>query len=309
MKIFKNRGDIYISKSNYKSSTEERILLILLALIIVFTTIFAIILNTKYSSVKEFFAGDEVTTEAVGVNPEDNLPQIRGKRNFLIFETDSNKKIIHYIFLVQADRDNLSYKICTLSPKTVIDSVSIADIYTSGGGAALQTKLTAFLGIDIDYYADFDKDDFIAFINKLGTFVYPSDESVKFNDSVNNEDTYSVRLNKGEENITGNSLSGILRYYSNDGYKLEKANQVIIYALSGLFNEKNFDDSQSLFRLFINSSKTNITVRDFQDNIDAVEVFCKKNTDISVYTANAEYDENNVIVPESAKQIKSLLAE
>ena len=130
MKIFKNRGDIYISKSNYKSSTEERILLILLALIIVFTTIFAIILNTKYSSVKDFFAGDEVTTEAVGVNPEDNLPQISGKRNFLIFETDSNKKIIHYIFLVQADRDTLSYKICTLSPKTVIDSVSIADIYT-----------------------------------------------------------------------------------------------------------------------------------------------------------------------------------
>lgn len=309
MKIFKNRGDIYISKSTYKSSTEERILLILLALIVIFTAVFAVILNTKYSSVKEFFAGDEVTTEAAGINPDDELPVIDGKRNFLVFETDSKKSTIHYIFLVQADRDNLAYKICSLSPKTVIDSVSINDIYTSGGGAALQTKLTAYLGVDIDYYADFDKDDFIAFINKLGSFVYPSDESIKFNDSVDNEDTYSVRMSKGEENVSGNTLSGVLRYYSNDNIKLEKANQVIIYALSGLFNEKNFEDSQSLFRLFINSSNTNITVRDFQDNIDAVEVFCKKNTDISVYTTNAEYDEKNVLLPESAKQIKSLLAE
>lgn len=309
MKIFKNRGEIYISKSNYKSSTEERILLILLALIILFTAVFSVILSHKYSSVKEFFAGDEVITEQAAKNPEDALPQISGRRNFLVFETDSKKTVIHYIFLVQADRDNMAYKICALSPKTVIDSQSINDIYSSGGGPALQTKLTGYLGIDIDYYTDFGKDDFIAFVNKLGTFIYPSDESVKYHESANSNDTYSVRINKGEENMTGNSLSGLLRYYSYDDVKLDKVNQIIIYALTGLINEKNFNDSQSLFRLLINSSQTNITVRDFQDNIDSLEVYSKKNTDISVYTTNAQYDENNVLVPESAKQIKSQLSE
>ena len=71
MKLFKNRGDIYISKSTYKSSTEERVLLILLAIIIVFTIVFSAVLVHKYSSVKEFFGGDEVTTEDAVLNPED----------------------------------------------------------------------------------------------------------------------------------------------------------------------------------------------------------------------------------------------
>ena len=52
MKIFKHRGDIYISKSNGKKSREEHILLILLVIIIIFTVAFFGILSQKYSSVK-----------------------------------------------------------------------------------------------------------------------------------------------------------------------------------------------------------------------------------------------------------------
>ena len=83
MKIFKHRGDIYISKSNGKKSREEHILLILLVIIIIFTVAFFGILSQKYSSVKEFFAGENVTvTEQV--NAVKKLPKISGKSNFLI---------------------------------------------------------------------------------------------------------------------------------------------------------------------------------------------------------------------------------
>ncbi|MFR2018466.1 MAG: hypothetical protein ACLS27_07570 [Eubacterium sp.] len=88
MKIFKHRGDIYISKSSGKKSREEHILLIMLAIIVIFTVVFFAILSQKYSSVKEFFAGDSVTVTQQANNGVEELPQISGKSNFLIIETD-----------------------------------------------------------------------------------------------------------------------------------------------------------------------------------------------------------------------------
>lgn len=308
MKLFKNRGDIYLSKSTYKSSTEDRVLLILLAVIVVFTAVFAAVVVHKYPSVKEFFAGGEVTVDEDSPVVGDELPQISGKRNFLIIETNRAKTDIHYVFLVQADRDNKAYKVCTLSPDMVVDGDSITDIYKMGTGTGLQKRLMEFLSIDIDYYAAFTSDDFISFVNKLGTFVYPSNDDVKFNDKTD-DDSYAVRLSKGEVHITGSQLSSLLRYYSNEDVNFDMTNQIFLYALTSLFNSDNFENIQSLFRSFINSSQTNITVRDFQDNMDSLEVFCKKNGDIFVYSVKCDFSEDNIIVPESAQQIKSYFTE
>lgn len=179
MKIFKNRGDIYISKAGYKSSKEERILITLLVIIVILTIAFAVFLANKYDSVKDFFAGDSVTVTEVE-NGIEELPEITGKTNFLILETDTEKTEIHYIFLLQADKDYLSYKVCTLKPDMVIDGESIYDIYLQGGGASLQTRLTSYFGFDIDYYASFDDDSFIEFVGKMGKFTYPSNEKNSF---------------------------------------------------------------------------------------------------------------------------------
>ena len=138
MKIFKHRGDIYISKSESKKSREEHILLICLAVIVSFTVVFFAILSQKYSSVKDFFAGDSVSVTQ-NVNVEQELPQISGKVNYLIIETDDEESTIHFAFLIQADADSLSYKVCTLSPKTDIDGQSLYDLYSLGGGATIQT--------------------------------------------------------------------------------------------------------------------------------------------------------------------------
>ena len=180
MKIFKHRGDIYISKSESKKSREEHILLICLAVIVSFTVVFFAILSQKYSSVKDFFAGDSVSVTQ-NVNVEQELPQISGKVNYLIIETDDEESTIHFAFLIQADADSLSYKVCTLSPKTDIDGQSLYDLYSLGGGATIQTKLTSYLGVSIDYYATMTTSDFIEVVNKLGSFIYPSPYAVKFN--------------------------------------------------------------------------------------------------------------------------------
>lgn len=307
MKIFKHRGDIYIGKSSGKKSKEEHILLILLIIVVIFTIAFFAILSQKYSSVKDFFAGDSVTVTEQADNSVEELPQISGKSNFLIIETDEEESVIHFAFLIQADKDTQSYKVCTLSPKTDIDGQSLYDLYSLGGGATIQTKLTAYLGVNIDYYAAIKTDDFIEFVNKLGTYVYPSTEAVKFSNEDAN-DKYSVRIDKGEQKLSGSETSDLLRYYSNDKVDYAKSNEIILYGLTELFNSDNYDNAEAIFRLFINSATTNITVRNFQDNIDALEVFCKKNTDISVYSATVKY-KSNVLTQKSVQEIKSYFSE
>ena len=85
MKIFKNRGDIYISKSKGIKSAEERVLLIILAIIVILTIAFVVMLSQKYSSVAEFFVGEDVSVSDLAVDDMESLPQISGKSNYLTF--------------------------------------------------------------------------------------------------------------------------------------------------------------------------------------------------------------------------------
>lgn len=308
MKIFKNRGDIYISKANYKSSREERILLSLLAVVIIITVVFFVILGNKYSSVKEFFGDGEVTTTQVVNEQKEKLPAISGKSNFLFIETDEEESSIHYIFLLQADRDAKAYKVCTLSPNMNIDGESVFDIYSRGGGASLQTKLTAYLGVNIDYFAALKKDDFIEVFNKFGKISYNSKEQIRFSNE-EKDDSYIVRLSQGTSELAGKDVSAVMRYYSNEKVNYARANELILYALTQIINEENYEDAEALFKLFINSATTNITVRNFQDNKDAIYVFSKKNTSLDVYSVNAEYDASNVLSQKAVSDIKGYFSE
>lgn len=301
MKILKNHGDYYIPKSDYKSSKETRILHILLVIIVLFTAVFLIVLSRHYSSAAEFFGKGEVTVTEQE-NKEVVLPDIDGKTNFLVFETDDEQSKIHYIFLIQADKTNKAYKVCSLSPKTKIDKKSLYDIYSEGGGASLQTKLTEYLGVQIDYYAAFDSTSFIDFTSKLGSFVMPINKEIKFSGG-SDEDKYTLHVSEGEQNIDSRTFSYLLRYYSEEKADYSNENEALLYAFTNLFNSENLEDCDSLFRLFIKSASTNITVRNFENNKDTLTVFCTINNDITVYSAEVKY-EDNVLTQKSVKEIK-----
>lgn len=301
MKIFKNRGDFYIPKADYKKSKEEIILKSLLAVIIILTIIFIALLSHKYSSVSQFFGEGEVTTTQLFVDDQE-LPKISGKTNYLVFETDDEKRTIHYIFLVQADKDSKAYKICSLSPKTKIDNETITEIYLNGGGASLQTKLTEYFGFEIDCYAGFENSSFVEFATKMGNIIYTSNEEIRFSGG-SGDDKYTIHINEGDQNITGKELSNLLRYYSEEKKNYSLENETVLFALTQLFNEDNYEDCDSLFRLFIKSASSNITVRNFENSKDALNFFCKRNTDITLYSACAEY-EKNVLSQKSIKEIK-----
>ncbi|MBR3149198.1 MAG: LCP family protein [Eubacterium sp.] len=301
MKIFKNRGDIYFPKSTYKSSKETQILRVLLVFIVIFTVAFIVFLSQHYSSAADFFGKGEITVTENEVQ-EEILPEIEGKTNFLVFETDEDKTAINFIFLVQADKTNKAYKVCSLFRGMKIDGKSLYDIYSTGGGASLQTKLTEYLGIQIDYFAEFDTTSFNNFVTKLGTFIYPISEDIKFTGG-KGDNKYTVHLNEGEQKIDAQTLSNLIRYYSDEKKNYSAENEIILYSLTRLFNADNYEDCDSLFRLFIKSATTNVTVRNFENNKNALMVFCKANTSITLYSADTKY-EGKTITQDSVKEIK-----
>ena len=301
MKIFKNRGDFYIPKADYKKSKEETVLRILLVVIVVITIIFLVLLSHKYKSASQFFGEGEIVTTQI-IENEQNLPKISGKTNFLVFETDDKKEKIHYIMLIQADKNTKAYKICSLSPKTKIDNESINDIFIKGGGASLQTKLTEYLGIEIDCFAQFDNSSFVEFVSKMGNMIYSSYEEIRFSGGSEN-DKYSIRISEGEQSINSKELSNILRYYSEEKQNYSIENDIFLSALTQLFNEENYEDCDSLFRLFIKSSSSNITVRNFENSKNALMVFCYQNKDITLYSVESKYDKN-VLQQQTINEIK-----
>lgn len=305
MKLFKHRGDIYISKSGYKSSKEERILLSLLAVIVLVTLALLVLMSNKYSSFTEFIAGDEVTVETTQPVGEDDIlsmPKISGKHNFLIYETDNEQSAIHYAYLLQVDGDSLAYKACALNPGMKIDGKTLYSIYSTGGGAALMTQMTALLGVDIDFFVGFDKNSFIEFENKLGSFIYPSATDVDYSGGTD-DDAYSVRLRVGEQPLQGVEVSNLLRYFTSKTKEYSRANEIILYAYTGLFNSDNYDKGEYLFRTLVTSATTNITVRDYENNKNVLYVFSNKNTDVTVYSCVPMY-EGKELTQQSVQEIK-----
>lgn len=302
MKLFKHRGDIYVSKAGYKNSREERILLSLLVVIVILTISFLILLGTRYDSFGDFIAGDDVTVEVTDVQEDLSLPEINGRTNFVIMETDDEESVLHYMYLVQMDCDNMAYKVCTLSPNMVIDGDSVLDLYLTGGGALVQSKLVSHLGIDIDYYIDFERSDFVEFLNSFGTFIVPIKDDIMFNSGYD-DDSYSIRVGDGEQTISGSDAPNLVRYYINEKNDYSSANEVVLYGLTQLFNADNFEKCDQFFRKMITNSSSNITVRDFENNKASVMVFCHKNSDIIVYSCTPKYSEKK-LTDKSIQNIK-----
>jgi hypothetical protein len=302
MKLFKNRGDIYIPKSVTGKNKQAKILYILLIFVVLFTIVFVALVGHKYPSAASFFGEGEVTVSQKAVPEDEKFPKISGKKNFLVIETDDSNSYIHYMFLLQADKDNLAYKACALAPNMLLGEQKVSDIYSLGGGAALESALSEYLGINIDYYTQFETASFVEFANKLGSFIYNSDEKIRYSGG-KDDDKYTIHLDEGEQKIKGRDITNLLRYYSSEKENYEAENELILRAVSQLMNEDNLEKSEQLFRLLVSSSVTDITVRDFEKGKDSITVYCKKNSDVTLYSALAKYENGN-LTQQSLQEIK-----
>ena len=300
MRIFKNRGDIFFSKTNKEKSTEQKILITALVAIVLFTVVFLSVTAIKNDfSAKEFFAPEKL--EATQVQEEEYIPpQISGKTNYLILVGEKNNLLFGVI--VQADSDNISYKLSSIKASTVIEGESLADIYRSSSAKNARTAVESLLSSKIDYYISMQSDKFAEIYSKFGEINYPVLNDIKFKDN-DNAVPYSLRIKEGEQKIRGSQLIGLMRYYLDEKNNTSVANDLFLSIISQQVNEENAQNSEELFQYFITNCETNITVKDFSVAGDKIEVFSDERSGVNIYNAPAEY-KNNKITASSLKEIK-----
>jgi len=302
MRIFKNRGDIYISKINKKQSAETKFLIIALVVIVTFTVIFLLIMGIKNDfSIKKFFAPDDLKTVQVSEEEEAPLPQVTGKSNYIV--VISKNDVLLYIELIQADMDNTAYKIGTLKADTVIDGVSLSKTFSSSGTENVKNAVESYLGISFDYYIQMESDFFADLFDEMGAFSYPIASEIKYKEK-KSEIPYSLRIKAGEQTINGMNIINMVRYYLDHENNSSAANDLLLNSLIKQMNNDNLQKSEKLFTQFITDSQTNITVRDFSSAGNKFAVLCDERTASNAYSAVVEYNEDNTVTKESLQKFK-----
>lgn len=306
MKLFKNRGDIYMSKSDMKADLEQRVLLVLLVCLLIFTVVFVIFIGAKYDfSAKKFFAPEEIRVSDSGQDTKE-LPDVEGKDNYLLLVTNKSKTDVYLSVLVQFDMDSVSYKVCNLLPDTRLNGTPLSQIYANGGMNNTVLAVEESLFVQVDYYLVMTAKDFAEFANAFGKVHYPLAESVKYRQA-ETEDPYSLRLKSGEETLDGKRLCAYLRYLVQEKKDCRAANDLALHALNQLINTENAEKKDDLFKKCISLSTTNITMKDFSEKSDIITVLSDETTGVNSYNVEAVYADNK-ITANALGDIKSYFA-
>lgn len=301
MRIFKNRGEIYISKINKKKSAETKALIIALAVIVTFTVIFLLIMGIKNDfSIKKFFAPENIKTVQVE-EEEEPLPQVTGKSNFIVII--SKDDVLLYVELIQTDMDNTAYKIGTLKADTVIDGVSLSKTFSSSGTENVKNAIESYTGSTFDYYIQMESDAFSDLFDEMGDFSYPIAAEIKYKDK-DSEIPYTLRIKAGEQTLNGMDVVNLIRYYLDCENNSSAANDLLLNSLISQMNDDNLQNSDELFTQFITDSQTNITVRDFSSAGNNFIVLCDERTATKAYSAVVEYNDDNTVTKESLQKFK-----
>ncbi len=291
MRLFKNRGDIYIPATKLKSDLEQKILFAVLAFILAFTAVFVLIVGIKYDfSAKNFFKPK--TMNSVEYNETKNLPAVKGKNNFLFILKNEDTSEIYMCSLIQVDLDTLSYKVCSLKGETEIENNKLTDIYKKGNAGNILNAVSTFFGIEIDYFIDQSVKQYADMFDYFGEINYVVNEEIKYKD--NSYYGFNIKIGSGDQRIDGNTAAKIIRYYMiNEKY--DTVNEFFCTALSQQINPENYKIKEKQFSRLIDHSITNITIRDFNEGTDELTVLCDETTGVNVYGIKPVYEGNFVI--------------
>ena len=300
LRLFKNRGDIYIPSVKVKSDMEQKILLVLLAFTVAFTGVFFLIVGIKYDfSVKKFFAPDNLVESEK--TQEDILPNVSGKTNFLFTVTNPDTQELYFCSLIQTDMDSLGYKVCTLDAKTQVQGKNFSQIYKEGGAGNVMNAAKTLFGIKIDYYIDETLNDYGNMFDEMGSINYVVLSDIRYKDT--SVYGFNIKLKEGSQTVDGSLVSKLIRYYLEiKNYNV--ANEIILTSLSQQINSENYEKREKLFSALIKNSKTNITINDYNNSEDDLKVLSSETSGIEVYSVAPEY-ENASVSEKSKKQIKN----
>lgn len=309
MKLFKNRGNIYVPKSVLKSDKEQKILLVCLAAVVVITVAVVLVFGVKYDfSFKEFVKPDSLgNVENQNVEEQLSLPQVSGKKDYVFVETGSEGTSVRFAVLLQVDLDTYAYKSTVLKGSTLIGNKTISELFVQQGGTDLCNALNNEFSASFDKYIATDDKNFAELFNDIKQVSYPISSAIRVNTS--GSDSFNLRLKEGEQKLNGEKALKLMRYYVDVAGDYSSANDFALNCVTQFLSPETLQNKDEIFKNIVNLSQTNITVKDYTVADDALTVLGDSRTAMSVYSAETSVDKNGKITDESISSIKGYFAE
>lgn len=307
MKIFKNRGSIYIPKSNLKSDREQKFLFACLGVLLVGALVVLIIFGVRYNfSLKEFFRPDDLQVSAEGGAATVDLPDVSGKTNFVVLETDNDAEYFHFALLVQFDMDSDTFKAAALGPSVHADNAALSDTYERAGVTGVLRAIESEFDLAVDQYFTFTDKTFASMFDELGTGEYAFTDSIR--DDLDGDDGFHVRVSAGEQTVDGELCLRLIRYWCQIKNDYTACNNFLVSMLTSLFTDELYTNRLNIFSSVINmAGETDMTVNDYTRLEDVLQVVCSEFAGMNVYYPEVE-TESGTFTDDGVQRLRSTFA-
>lgn len=263
-----NRKKQFIS-NDIKSNKRLKSFIIAFAVFIVFLSAFSIVLfmysldfdiNNLIETTTEV---EETTTEAV--ETVYTVEDLTGTSNVMFLITD-NEGYVKSVFCTLLDFDNKIFQVkqidgdfqCMYKKKYMTVNGIYSTLSTDGLAEFLKFKWN----IDVDKYAVFAMSDLRRFLSSFNGLTVNITENVNYKSA-----DYNLELEQGIQELSGEKALNYLMIADNK-------EQVICDIITSILTEEHFNKAENLFKSFANASETDISIIDFYDALDSLEIYC-----------------------------------
>ncbi len=186
-----------------------------------------------------------------------SVSELTGKSEIL-FAVKDETNAIDLCFIVIADFDEKSMQI-----EFVDDKSATTRIYTTDGEKGLKNYVSGRYNISVDKYSVFQEKDFKSFLSKFDGIMINVPERIDYKSY-----DFNLLLEKGHQSVSGDIAYKLLKVCDRDNIELILCD--IVYSV---LSPKFIDRSESLFKTFVNSSTTDISIVDYTDKIELLKIY------------------------------------
>lgn len=261
-KIFSNRKKLNGTTKNFIIAFAIFIVILGISSVVLFLHSLDFDLNNLVESTTEY---EETTTESTEENY--SVENLSGSSNIMFtILNDENK--IEFVFCTFIDFYNKTFKIKQIDGDA---QLSFGEIYKSVNGIyaessvdGLKSFIQSCYDVKIDKFAMFKKSDFKKFLSNFDGIEIDVTEDVNYQSP-----EFNLELKAGKQALSSEKAVNYL--FVCDKIDREKA---LCDVISSLLKSQYIKEADILFKKFVNSCKTDISVIDFSDSMETIKVYC-----------------------------------
>ena len=204
---------------------------------------------------------DVAENETESLGQQHSVSELSGKSQILFVVKDDAGNI-DLPFLVMTDFDNK-----TMNVKVIDDKTGLTKFYSENGENALKEYASAQLKTTVDKYVVFEHSQFKIFLSKFDGITVDVKKKIDYKSH-----DFNLILETGKQTLSGDIVYKLLLMSDNDILEY-----ILCDVINSVLTPEYVNESESLFKDFVNSSSTDISIVDYADKIDKLRIYAYSN--------------------------------